>query len=296
MIETEHIEAIRDSVASVLPLLREITENSSPEPYTVENLWWTKLNVAISITAALIGGLGAYYGYKGFVYAKETARNVARLPQETQVKLCLSLLQDLLLNYVRAIVIFCNHKDGLKVPSDNYISNFILPEFEDIFNPESFYHNGTAFVCLNDLKSRMKHYNHMIEVIENHCISGGITDKDCKDLVIKTSKVTRSVFNFIKEIEYGTQEALKCKLIEKIAEQTNYRTENVELNSENKQMFHTLVSTMESHPGMVKFGNISLDLSSEVSKNIQFLSDNKEVPSTIEMLAYNGIIERRYLE
>lgn len=205
MIEVEHIEAIRDSVASVLPLLRELTENSSPEPYTVENLWWTKLNVAISITAAMIGGLGAYYGYKGFVYAKETARNVARLPQETQVKLCLSLLQDLLLNYVRAIVIFCNHKDGLKAPSDNYISNFILPEFEDIFNPESFYHNGTAFVCLNDLKSRMKHYNHMIEVIENHCISGGITASDCKDLVIKTSKVTRSVFNFIKEIEYGTQ-------------------------------------------------------------------------------------------
>lgn len=30
MIETEHIEAIRDSVASVLPLLRELTENSSP--------------------------------------------------------------------------------------------------------------------------------------------------------------------------------------------------------------------------------------------------------------------------
>ncbi len=61
MIEVEHIEAIRDSVASVLPLLRVLTENSSPEPYTVENLWWTKLNVAISITAALIGGLGAYY-------------------------------------------------------------------------------------------------------------------------------------------------------------------------------------------------------------------------------------------
>lgn len=117
MIEVEHIEAIRDSVASVLPLLRVLTENSSPEPYTVENLWWTKLNVAISITAALIGGLGAYYGYKGFVYAKETARNVARLPQETQVRLCLSLLQDLLLNYVRAIVIFCNHKNGFKPPS-----------------------------------------------------------------------------------------------------------------------------------------------------------------------------------
>lgn len=295
MIDTDHIEAIRDSVASVLPLLRELTENSSPEPYTVENLWWTKLNVAISVAAALIGGLGAFYGYKGFVYAKETARNVARLPQETQVRLCLSLLQDLLLNYVRAIVIFCNHKDGLNAPSDNYISNFILPEFEDIFNPESFYHNGSAFVCLNDLKSRMKHYNHMIEVIETHCINGVITDKDCKDLVIKTSKVTRSVFNFIKEIN-GTQEILKCKLIAQIVEQTNCRTEVVELNSENKQLFHKLVATMESQPGMAKFANISLDLSSEISKNIQYLCDDKRELSAIDLLAYNGIIERRYLE
>jgi hypothetical protein len=58
----------------------------------------------------------------------------------------------------------------------------------------------------------------MIEVIESHCISGGITDKDCKDLVVKTSKVTRSVFNFVKEID-GTQEAFKHNLIEKIANQ-----------------------------------------------------------------------------
>ncbi len=295
MIDTEHIEAIRDSVASVLPLLRELTENSSPEPYTVENLWWTKLNVAISITAALIGGLGAYYGYKGFVYARETARNVARLPQETQVRLCLSLLQDLMLNYVRAIVIFCNHKDGLKSPSDNYISNFMLPEFEDIFNPESFYQNGTAYICLNYLKSRMKHYNHMIEVIESHCISGGITDKDCKDLVVKTSKVTRSVFNFVKEID-GMHDTLKHKLIEKIAKQTNCRTETVQLNDDNKQIFHTLVAAMESLPGMVKFDNVSFDLSPAVSKAIQHLSDTEDTPRTIDLLAYNGIIERQYLE
>lgn len=147
MIKTEHIEAIRDSLASVLPLLRELTENSSPALYTVENLWWTKLNVAISITAALIGGLGAFYGYKGFVYAKETARNVVRLPQETYVKLCMSLIQGLLLNYVRAIVIFCNHKDGLKTPSDNYISNFMLPEFEDIFNTELFIRMGLLLLA-----------------------------------------------------------------------------------------------------------------------------------------------------
>lgn len=261
----------------------------------MENLWWTKLNVAISITAALIGGIGAFYGYKGFVYAKETARNVARLPQETQVKLCLSLLQDLLLNYVRAIVIICNHKDGLEAPSDNYISNFILPEFEDIFNPESFYQNGSAYICLNYLKSRMKHYNHMIEVIESHCISGGITDKDCKDLVVKTSKVTRSVFNFVKEID-GTQEALKQKLIEKVANQTNCRTETVQLNDENKQIFHALVAAMESLPGMVKFDNVSFDLSFDISESIQQLSDTDDTPSTIDMLAYNGIIERQYME
>lgn len=295
MIETEHIQAIRDSLASVLPLIREMAENSSPEPYTVENLWWTKLNVAISIAATLIGGLGAYYGYKGFVYAKKTAQNVARLPQQTQIRLCLSLLQDLLLNYVRGIVIFCDHKQGLKPPSDNYISNFMLPEFEDIFNPESFYQNGTAFVCLNDLKFRMKHYNHMVEVIESHCGNGRITDKDCKDLVIKTSKVTRLVFSFIKEID-GTQEALKHTLIEKIAKQTNSRAEKVELNDENKQIFSTIVDAMQSLPGMVKFDNVPLALSAAVSKTIQSLMDREAVITTTEMLAYNSIIERQYME
>lgn len=295
MIETEHIQAIRDSLASVLPLIREMAENSSPEPYTVENLWWTKLNVAISIAATLIGGLGAYYGYKGFVYAKKTAQNVARLPQQTQIRLCLSLLQDLLLNYVRGIVIFCDHKQGLKPPSDNYISNFMLPEFEDIFNPESFYQNGTAFVCLNDLKFRMKHYNHMVEVIESHCGNGRITDKDCKDLVIKTSKVTRLVFSFIKEID-GTQEALKHTLIEKIAKQTNSRAEKVELNDENKQIFSTIVDAMQSLPGMVKFDNVPLALSAAVSRTIQSLMDGEAVITTTEMLAYNSIIERQYME
>lgn len=38
MIETKQIEAIRDSVASVLPLFRELAENSCPESYTVANL------------------------------------------------------------------------------------------------------------------------------------------------------------------------------------------------------------------------------------------------------------------
>lgn len=135
----------------------------------------------------------------------------------------------------------------------------------------------------------------MIEVIESHCISGGITDKACKDLVVKTSKVTRSVFNFVKEID-GTQEALKQKLIEKVANQTNCRTETVQLNDENKQIFHALVAAMESLPGMVKFDNVSFDLSFDISESIQQLSDTDDTPSTIDMLAYNGIIERQYME
>ena len=295
MIETEHIEVIRDSVAALLPLLRELTENSSPEPYTVDNLWWTKSNVAISIIAALIGGFGAYYGYKGFLYAKETARNVARLPQKTQELLCLSLLQDLIQNFVRAIVILCNHTDGLKAPSDNYISNFMLPEFDDMFHAESFYQNGDAFVCLNELKTRMKHYNHMIEVIESHCISGRITDKDCNDLVVKTLKIIRYVFKFLKEID-GTYEPHKQILIENISKHTDSRTETVQLIDGNRQIFRAITAAMESIPGMVRFDNVQLNLSSEVSKKIQYLNDRKDRPNTIDMLAYNGIIERQYLE
>lgn len=136
----------------------------------------------------------------------------------------------------------------------------------------------------------MKHYNHMIEVIESHCISGGIIDKDCKDWVIKTSKVTRAVFNFIKEID-DTQETFKRILIETIAKQTNCRTEKVQLNDENKQLFHTIVATMKSHPGMVKFDNVLLDLSSDIFMNIQYLSDREGVvPNIADMHAYNGLI------
>jgi len=51
----EAIEEMRDSVISALPVLRELLMNSNPEPYTVENLWWTKLNVAISVFAVIVG-------------------------------------------------------------------------------------------------------------------------------------------------------------------------------------------------------------------------------------------------
>ena len=95
MIETEYIEAIKDSISSIIPLIHEIVNNSNPVPYTVENLEWTKFNVFISVLAVLIGALGAYYGYKGYYFSKLTAKNVERLPQSTQMKLCVSLLLDL---------------------------------------------------------------------------------------------------------------------------------------------------------------------------------------------------------
>lgn len=327
MIETEYIEAIRDSLTSVLPLLRELAENSSPEPYVIENLWWTKLNVAISIIAAIIGGLGAYYGYKGFIYAKETARNVARMPQETQLKLCRSLLEDLLRNYVRATIISYNHRQGLKPPSDNYISNFMLPEFEDIFTPESlasFFQNKDAYVCLHYLKSRMKHYNHMVEVIESHCINDGITDKDREDLVTKTLRVMRSLFKFIEKLEgtddvvkhtlikkiakptddrkKKTEDVFKSELKEKIANLTEDRKESVKLNDENKQIFQTIVAAMKSDLEKFKFDDVSFKdesfkWESAVPETIQqFMNREEGEPSITEMLAYNGIIERQYLK
>lgn len=294
------IETICDSVTSVLPILKELAKNTNPEPYTVENLCWTKLNVVISITAALIGGLGAYYGYKGFVYAKETARNVVRLSQETQLRLCLSLLQDLLLNYVRAIVIFCNRQQALISPSDNYISNLMLPEFEDMFNPESFYQNETAFVSLNDLKLRMRHYNHMIEVIESHCLNSSITDKDCYDLVIKTLKVTRSVFKFIREIGSSNDEIIH-KLTRKVVNQTNKRTENVELTDKNKNMFNAMVKAIEamhSYSEKMRLDDTFLDLSVPVADAIRQLSGKGSccTLTATDMLAYNGLIEMQYLE
>lgn len=214
--EYEHIEAIKDSIAASLPLLRELAENSSPEPYTIENLWWTKINVAISVIAAIMGAIGAWYGYKGFVQSRKTAQNVIRMSLDTQLKLCTSLIFDLIRNYVRAVVVIINKTEG-KIPTENYISSFTIADFQDVFFPESFNQKPDAFLVLSYVKQRLLHYKKLLSLISNHCAKDELSPTDCKDLLEKPIKIIKSIFVFVNNITPDGCYQIKNELLWKIS-------------------------------------------------------------------------------
>lgn len=214
--EYEHIEAIKDSIAASLPLLRELAENSSPEPYTIENLWWTKINVAISVIAAIMGAIGAWYGYKGFVQSRKTAQNVIRMSLDTQLKLCTSLIFDLIRNYVRAVVAIINKTEG-KIPTENYISSFTIADFQDVFFPESFNQKPDAFLVLSYVKQRLLHYKKLLSLISNHCAKDELSPTDCKDLLEKPIKIIKSIFVFVNNITPDGCYQIKNELLWKIS-------------------------------------------------------------------------------
>lgn len=214
--ETEHLEVIRDSISATLPLLRELAGNSSPEPYTIENLWWTKINVIISIIAAIMGAIGAWYGYKGFVQSRKTALNVVRMSIDTQFKLCASLIFDLIRNYVRAGVVSINKENG-KIPTENYISSFTISDFQDIFFPESFNQKPDAYLALSYVKQRLLHYKSLLNLVGGHCNQDYISQTDCKDLLEKPIKIIKSIFSFVDDISPEGCYKIKFELLKKIS-------------------------------------------------------------------------------
>lgn len=295
MIEPENIEAIRDSIPSVISLICEIANNSNPVPYTVENLEWTKFNVFISALAILIGALGSYYGYKGYYFSKLTAKNVARLPQSTQMKLCMSLLLDLMTNFVRAINIKIYCGNNKKSPSDNYISIFTLPDFAEIFKPEIFYDNEKAFILLCQVKARMNQYNHLIEIIEGHCAIGDITETDQRVLISKTVKVVRAVFLFMKEA-YKNDNPVLLKLHQEIANITEKRKDMIEADEKSKILFKSIYDVMKTD-----YKNTNLDLSNFRysdglrEKLIAYTDEDTKTEDILLLLAYNGLLEYQYI-
>lgn len=214
--EYEHIEAIKDSIAASLPLLRELADNSSPEPYTIENLWWAKFNVAISVIAAIMGAIGAWSGYKGFVQSRKTAQNVIRMSIETQLRLCASLIFDLIRNYVRAVVVIINREEG-KIPTENYISSFTIADFQDIFFPESFNQKPDAYLVLSYVKQRLLHYKKLLSLISNHCGKDELSPTDCKDLLEKPVKIIKSIFAFVNDITPNGCCQIKNELLREIS-------------------------------------------------------------------------------
>jgi hypothetical protein len=221
--ETEQLDAIRDSITATLPLLRELAGNSSPEPYTIENLWWTKFDVIISIIAAILGALGTWYGYKGFIQSRKTAQNVVRVSNETQFLLCSSYIFDLIRNYIRAVVVDINYhsQEKIKYPTENYISTFTLSEFQDAFFPESFNQNPEAYLKLTYVKQRLLVYNATLSVIATHCSQCNIQENDCNDLLEKPIKIIKAIFYFVDAIgsieSSKGRDSIKMNVIQKMA-------------------------------------------------------------------------------
>jgi len=199
----------------ILPILQELANNTNPQPYTIENLWWTKLNVVISIIAAFMGGIGAWYGYKGFVQSRKTAQNVVRMSIDTQMSLCVSLLMDLVRNYVYGFVVCLNHKSG-KCPSENYILALTLPDFGDIIYPESFNQRASTYLALSYIKQRMNRYNNTLSLVKEHSSGGCLTDRDCEDLLEKPLKVIKSVLKFAEAAYPGKQTDLRLQISYKL--------------------------------------------------------------------------------
>lgn len=295
MIETEYLEVVRDSVSSVIPLLREIVNNSNPVPYTVENLEWTKFNVFLSIMAVIVGALGSYYGYKGYYFSKLTAKNVERLPQSTQMKLCESFLLDLMTRFVRAasIIVYCD-KDK-KNPSDNYLAIFTLPDFTEVFAPEIFYDNGKAFILLNDIKARMKQYNHLIEIIEGHCAEENITERDKKTLIVRTAKLVRVMSCFLREA-YNDDDSILLKLYREIVGITKKRNDQVDIDNESKERVRDIHAVMSNYFEYTKLNLSGFCMDDDIKEIFTNVSDT-EVKSDdiLLLLAYNGLLEYQYI-
>lgn len=294
MVETESVEIVRDSALAIIPLLREIVTNSDPVPYTVESLEWTKFNVFISVLAVLAGFLGAFYGYRGYYFSKLTAKNVARLPHSTQLKLCLELLKLVMTNFVRVNSIKIYYSCDKKCPSDNYISTFTLPDFTEMFKPEIFYNNENAFIKLNQIKSAMKQYNHLVEIVERHCNVGVITETDIKALALKTMQVLRVTLRFMNDA-YLNDNTILQNLCDKIVNITKSRTDLIEANEDSRILFKRIYVEMAAD---CKYMNLDFDFNVDKElreKLFAFAGKDAQTNDILLLLAYNGLLEFQHI-
>lgn len=150
MIEPDHIEVIRDSISASLPLLRQLAEYSSPEPYTIENIGLTKFNIVISILALLCSLVGAYYGWRGYVMSKLTAVNVERIKPYTQQRLIIEYFRYVLISYLRTVVIKIKTSES-KRPRIQYVNSLSLPSIRDFYHIDRFgQFNGCRIFKIND--------------------------------------------------------------------------------------------------------------------------------------------------
>lgn len=133
----EVLETIKDSLTIVVPHIREMAENSKPEPYTVQNITIASWNLLIAVVAALFGFLGALFGYLGYKFSKQTARNVVRVSADMQLHLCYDFIIDLYRNTMRAVIYGQAYKDKKDLQINDIIALKFMC-FDDIFHIDAY--------------------------------------------------------------------------------------------------------------------------------------------------------------
>ena len=196
----EVLETIKDSLTVVVPHIREMAENSKPEPYTVQNITIASWNLVIAVVAALFGFLGTLFGYLGYKFSKQTARNVVRVSTDVQRELCLDFIIDLYRSTMRAIKYGQAYKDKITLHTNDVIA-LKLPRFNDIFHIDAYNLDSEVYIIMKHLKDRMQNYNENVELCCDNMKNGRDLSSDFQLLSSKPMHILIMVKKLLEQME-----------------------------------------------------------------------------------------------
>ena len=234
----EVLETIKDSLTVVVPHIREMAENSKPEPYTVQNITIASWNLLIAVVAALFGFLGALFGYLGYKFSKQTARNVVRVSADVQLHLCYDFIIDLYRNTMRAVIYGQAYKDKKDLQINNIIA-LKLTCFDDIFHIDAYNQNSDVYIIMKHLKDRMQNYNDDVELCCDNIKNRRDLSSDFYNISFKQLHILLSVKRLLEHMETQkdyTNEIFALLLKKHIKHVTS-----------NKDYFLSIYDTLEKH-------------------------------------------------
>lgn len=234
----EVLETIKDSLTVVVPHIREMAENSKPEPYTVQNITIASWNLLIAIVAALFGFLGALFGYLGYKFSKQTARNVVRVSADVQLHLCYDFIIDLYRNTMRAVIYGQAYKDKKDLQINDIIALKLMC-FDDIFHIDAYNQNSDVYIIMKHLKDRMQNYNDDVELCCDNIKNRRDLSSDFYNISFKQLHILLSVKRLLEHMETPkdyTNEIFALLLKKHIKHVTS-----------NKDYFLSIYDTLEKH-------------------------------------------------
>ena len=160
LLQTYVFEAIQDSLSVIIPIVKEIADNSSPDPYTIYNIKLSQLNNTIACIAAVCGIFSAVYGYLSYKWSKRTAENVARVSVGTQLR----QIEDYIECLFRTIVYSrCFLQSGER-PTDSVYNSIMLPDTGDYFKPSDYVDDPLINSLLREIKQRNINFNREVNI------------------------------------------------------------------------------------------------------------------------------------